>query len=89
MIDWYIRVRRKAGGKVISPLSRKSPAVSAVKARKLRSGRLSKYLPALTGSFILFHFAIPDVNDAVSIGGDFQFVGDENDGIALRVKALE
>src|ERR1039457_2989744 len=43
----------------------------------------------LLDSLVLLDFAVADVNDAVGMQGDIVFVGDQDDGIALLVEALE
>ena len=37
--------------------------------------------------FVLFHFAVADVDDAVGVLGDVVLVGDQDDGVALLVQA--
>src|ERR1017187_2170328 len=47
------------------------------------------YATKLLDSFVRFHLAVADVNDAVGVQGDIVFVGDQDDGIALLVEAFE
>ncbi len=44
---------------------------------------------ALPDSFVFFDFAVADVDDAPGVLGDVVLVGDQHDGVALLVEALE
>ena len=43
----------------------------------------------LSFHFVALDYSVLDVDDAVSISGDVIFMGDQDDRIALRMKAIE
>ena len=45
--------------------------------------------PLVLNRFVLLYFAIANMNDAVSVPGNIQFMRHHNDGIAFLVKPLE